>query len=119
MKLSKPLNQTAEVLYELLNSKRRIGFSEIYAATHAINLGQRLANLRRNGLLIPCLRIEAHNKHGRKIKYGTWSVAGEEKKALEIYKRINTTPEQKRKVNKLAKAIIPAGAKTGKEKIEL
>ena len=49
----------------------------------------------------------------------TLDVAGEEKKALEIYKRINTTPEQKRKVNKLAKAIIPSGAKTGKEKIEL
>ena len=117
MKLSKPLNQTAEVLYELLNSKRRIGFSEIYAATHAINLGQRISGLRRMGLKIYCTYVETKNKHGRKVKYGTWSVAGEEKKALEIYKRINTTPEQKRKVNKLAKAIIPSGAKTGKEKI--
>ena len=119
MKLSKPLNQTAEVLYELLNSKHRIGFSEIYKATHAINLGQRISGLRRMGLKIYCTYVETKNKHGRKVKYGTWSVSGEEKKALEIYKRINTTPEQKRTVNKLAKAIIPSGVKIGKEKIEL
>ena len=117
--MNKPLNQTAEVLYELLNSKIPLSYYDIFFATRTINLGQRISDLRRMGLKVYCKEIEAHNKHGRKIKYGTWSVAGEEKKALEIYKRINTTPAQKRKVNKLAKDIIPAGAKTGKEKIEL
>lgn len=117
--MNKPLNQTAEILYELLNTKVPLSFSELHQRTAVVNLGQRVSDLRRLGLKVYCKYVSTKNKHGRDIKYGSWSVAGEEKKALEIYKRINTTPEQKRKVNKLAKAIIPSGAKTGKEKIEL
>lgn len=89
MKLDKPNNQTAEVLYELLKAKRRLSFGDIYSATHAINLGQRLASLRRSGLLVPCLRMEVKNKHGRTVKYGTWSIAGEKEKAIEVYNKIN------------------------------
>jgi hypothetical protein len=119
MKLKNPLNQTAEILYELLNSKVPLSFSELHYRTGVINLGQRISDLRRLGLQVFCKELETKNKHGRNISYGTWSVAGEETKALEIYNRINATAEQKRKVNKLAKSIIPSGAKTGKEKIEL
>ena len=89
MKLSKPTNQAAEILYELINAKRRLSFADIFNATHCINLGQRIADLRRNGLLVPCLRIETKNKHGRDVKYGTWSIAGEKEKAIEVYNKIN------------------------------
>ncbi len=89
MKLSKPTNQTAEILYELLHAKKRLSFFDLYFTTRAINLGQRIADLRRNGLLVPCLRMETKNKHGRPVKYGTWSIAGEKEKALEVYQKIN------------------------------
>lgn len=89
MKLDKPKNQAAEILYELLHAKKRLSFFDLYFTTRAINLGQRIADLRRNGLLVPCLRMEVKNKHGRTVKYGTWSIAGEKEKAIEVYNKIN------------------------------
>ena len=118
MSLPKPLNQTAEVLYELLTNAT-ISRKSIFLETGILNLTARITDLRKLGLDLHCGYIKTTNKYGREVEFGTWSILAEEKKALEIYKRINTTPEQKRKVNKLAKSIIPAGAKTGKEKIEL
>lgn len=118
MKLTKPLNQTAEVLYELLNNTF-ITRKDIFNETGILNVTARITNLRSKGLTVPCKLIKVINKHGREVSYGQWGLGGEEKKALEIYKHINTTIEQKRKVNKLAKSIIPSGYKTGKQKIEL
>lgn len=118
MNISKPLNQTAEVLYELLTNTF-ITRKDIFNETGILNVTARITNLRSKGLTVPCKLIKVKNKHGREVSYGQWELGGEEKKALQIYKQINTTEVQKRLVNKLAKSIIPSGAKTGNEKIEL
>jgi len=88
MNLNHPKNQTAEVLYFLLNSKS-IDFSYIYAMTGILNLSARLSNLRLDyGLDIPCITIETKNKFGRKISYGTWMLTDKDLGRI-IYSKIN------------------------------
>jgi hypothetical protein len=88
MQLATPKNQTAEVLYFLLQVDK-ITFSYIYAMTGILNLSARLSNLRLDyGLEIPCVEVETKNKFGRKISYGTWSLKDKESGRI-IYSKIN------------------------------
>lgn len=88
MNLAIPKNQTAEILYFLLTSVS-IDFSYIYAMTGILNLSARLSNLRLDyGLDIPCQEVEAKNKFGRKISYGTWTLTDKDQGRI-IYSKIN------------------------------
>jgi hypothetical protein len=88
MNINNPKNQTAEVLYFLLKCES-INFSYIYAETGILNLSARLSNLRLDyGLEIPCIEVNAKNKFGRKISYGTWSLKDKNQGRI-IYSKIN------------------------------
>jgi len=88
MQLATPKNQTAEVLYFLLQVDK-IDYSYIYWQTGILNLSARISDLRLNyGLDIPCLEIETKNKFGRKISYGSWSLKDKEQGRI-IYSKIN------------------------------
>lgn len=87
--IGKPKNQSTEILYELLSSNGRISFRQMFLSTGIIGISQRISDLRRNGLQIICVEMNGKNKHGRKCSWGTWSIKGEEKKALEVYNKIN------------------------------
>ena len=87
--LNKPTNQSAEILYELISCNGRISFRQIFLSTGIIGVSQRISDLRRNGLQIICVEMNGTNKHGRTCSWGTWSIKGEEEKALEVYNKIN------------------------------
>ena len=83
-----PMNQTAEVLYELICSNS-ISVRYMIKNTGILNLSARISDLRKLGLDIPCNYKSTHNKFGRKIQYGTWSLNSDREKSLKIYKEIN------------------------------
>lgn len=88
MNLATPKNQTAEILYCLLNYDK-ITFRQVFQETGIVNLGARISNLRLDyGLDIPCTEIETKNKFGRKISYGSWSLIDKEQGRI-IYSKIN------------------------------
>ena len=93
MFLQAPINQTAEILYELLSNSNRQSFKQLYSATGILGVSQRISDLRSKGLDVLCVEIKGTNKHGRKCAWGTWSVQGETEKALEVYKAINEKAE--------------------------
>ena len=72
--LKQPTNQTAEVLYELIQSgfiTRRSIMNDLGILT----LTAWIADLRiRHGVVIKCTRVKAVNKHGRAVIYGLWSI---------------------------------------------
>lgn len=89
--MQSPTNQTAEVLFEILNNPS-VSRKEILISTGVLNPTARIADLRiRYGLNISCERITVLNKFLRKISYGTWSIKGDEEieKAKGVYNQIN------------------------------
>lgn len=85
-----PTNQTAEVLYEILNNVS-VSRKDILISTGVLNPTARIADLRiRHGLNITCERTSVRNKFSRKISYGLWSIKGEDdiEKAHGVYNQI-------------------------------
>jgi len=93
MKLEKPKNQSAEILFELICNSGRQSFKQLYAATGILGVSQRISDLRKKGLQVVCVEIKGTNKHGRSCAWGTWSVQGETEKAIEVYSVINKKAE--------------------------
>lgn len=88
MNLNTPKNQTAEILFCLLNYDY-ISFRSIFEETGIINLSARISNLRLDyGLQIPCKEVEVKNKFGRKIRYGTWNLQNKDLGRI-VYSQIN------------------------------
>ena len=74
MKLSKPVNQTAEVLYLLLKNKS-ITRKTAILDTGILNVSARIADLRnKHNINVICTKISTTNKFGRNINYGSWSI---------------------------------------------
>lgn len=89
--MQSPTNQTAEVLFEILNNPS-ISRKEILISTGVLNPTARIADLRiRYGLNISCERISVLNKFSRRISYGKWSIKGELEieRAKVIYNKVN------------------------------
>lgn len=87
--LPQPKTQTAEVLYEFLHSDS-LTRSDFFKSTHILNVTARIADLRKLGLNIICEHKNVQNKFGRKVSFGAWSLAKEDKeKAVKIYRTIN------------------------------
>jgi len=90
--MGNPTNQTAEVLYELINNSP-ISRAEALRSTGILNLTARIANLRiRHGIDITCENVKTKNKFSRSVKYGIWSIKGKEniEKACAVYLQINS-----------------------------
>jgi hypothetical protein len=86
--MNKPLNQTAEVLFELIQ-KKNVSRMMFFKNTGILNVTARIAELRIDyGIEIRCKKVSAMNKHGRTIKYGVWSLSDIER-CIEVYKIIN------------------------------
>lgn len=90
MELSKPRNQIAEVLFELI-TKETITRKSILQSCGILNVTSRIADLRiRHNVDVKCQEIETTNKHGRNITYGKWYLSEKEKEnILEKYNRVN------------------------------
>jgi hypothetical protein len=88
MKLKKPVNQMAEVLYLLLKNKSVTRRSALLD-TGILNVPARIMDLRNiHHIPIVLTRVSAVNKFGRSINYGSWSILN--KANLEDkYKAIN------------------------------
>lgn len=85
--MNRPINQTSEVLYELL--KKDISRSQIFKDTGILNLTAQISNLRLDyDLEIVCTRIKAKNKHGRSISFGKWHLMNKIT-GIEVYNKIN------------------------------
>lgn len=83
-----PKNQTAEVLYELLNSKA-ITRRTIMIECGILNVCARITDLRlKHNVPITCNYIQTKNKHNRTVRYGSWSLENK-KQAKEVYLKIN------------------------------
>lgn len=75
MILTTPKNQTAEVLFQLLN-KPFITRSNMFLSTGILNLTARIADLRiRHGINIVCEKETVKNKRGDSVTYGKWKLA--------------------------------------------
>lgn len=89
--MTSPTNQTAEVLFEILNNVS-VSRKDILINTGVLNHTARIADLRiRHGLIIHCERISVKNKFSRSITYGLWSIIGNDniQKAKSAYNQIN------------------------------
>ncbi|NJL75298.1 MAG: hypothetical protein HC892_09970 [Saprospiraceae bacterium] len=88
--MKSPKTQTAEVLYELLTNKS-ITRASIMTDTGILNLTARIADLRlRAHISIDCAYVNVLNKHGRKVRYGKWSINPSDiDYAKEAYLKIN------------------------------
>jgi hypothetical protein len=74
MKLSKPVNQTAEVLYLLLKNKS-ITIKSAILDTGILNVSARIGDLRNKyNINVICTKISTTNKFGRSVNYGSWSI---------------------------------------------
>lgn len=74
MKLKKPVNQMAEVLYLLIKNKSVTRRSALLD-TGILNVPARIMDLRnKHHIQIILTRISAVNKFGRSINYGSWSI---------------------------------------------
>lgn len=74
MKLSKPVNQLAEVLYLLLKNKSITRKSAVLD-TGILNVSARIADLRtKYNINVICTKISTTNKFGRNVNYGSWSI---------------------------------------------
>jgi len=72
--MKKPKNQTAEVLFELIE-KQKVSRLMFLKNTGILNVTARIADLRiRHGIPIKCEKVKTTNKHGRVITYGVWSL---------------------------------------------
>ena len=83
-----PKNQTAEVLFELLNNKA-ITRRTIMIECGILNVCARITDLRlKHNVPITCNYIQTKNKHNRIVRYGSWSLENK-KQAKEVYLKIN------------------------------
>jgi hypothetical protein len=74
MKLKKPTNQLAEVLYLLLKNKSVTRRSALLD-TGILNVPARIMDLRNiHHIPIVLTRVAAVNKFGRGVNYGSWSI---------------------------------------------
>lgn len=90
--MNAPVNQTAEVLFEILNNDS-VSRKDILISTGVLNPTARIADLRiRYGVVITCENIKVRNKFSRLVKFGMWSIQGKEniEKAHDVYNQINT-----------------------------
>lgn len=86
--LEKPLNQTAEVLYELIN-KNSASRIELMEMTGCLNITAVISRLRLNHeILVNCDFRNVINKFGRPVKYGIYTIKNKSF-AIEKYKEIN------------------------------
>ena len=86
-----PTNQTAEILYEILNNPS-VSRKDILINTGVLNPTARIADLRiRHGIDISCEVVRTVNKFSRIVKYGRWSIRGKEniERAHAVYDKIN------------------------------
>ncbi len=86
-----PKNQTAEVLYELLNNEF-ISRGSMFKSTGILNLPARISNLRLlYDLNIHTERVSTTNKYSRPVSYGIYSIKSLESKskAINLYNDIN------------------------------
>jgi hypothetical protein len=92
MKLAKPTNQTAEVLY-LLITEKSINRKSALIKTGVLCLTGQIARLRNTFMLdVKCIETKTKNKFGRSISFGVWSVSKklcDQKKLVEKYNKIN------------------------------
>lgn len=89
MKIEKPKNQTAEVLYLLINNNC-INRQSIMFDTGILNVTARIANLRNiHQIAIDCKRFETTNKFGRMVSYGQWSISKKPNDLKLIEKKYN------------------------------
>ena len=89
--MGNPTNQTAEVLYELINNSP-ISRADVFKTTGILNVTARIADLRiRYGVNVVCDKVNTKNKFSRPISYGIWSIrsAVDLEKAREVYSQIN------------------------------
>jgi hypothetical protein len=90
--MKNPTNQTAEVLYEILNNES-VSRKDILISTGVLNPTARIADLRiRYGIDITCESVKTRNKFSRQVTFGMWSIRGQEniEKARAVYNQINT-----------------------------
>lgn len=90
MKLTKPKNQNAEVLFELI-TQPKINRIIIMQRCGVLNLTARIDNLKNKfGVNIVCSLTETKNKHNRKVKFGNWLIPKLDlESAKEIYCKLN------------------------------
>lgn len=89
-KLAKPSNQTAEILFELIN-KINVSRSELHTLTGVLNVTAIISILRLDwGIDVRCDMKETKNKHGSVVRYGVYRLNPEDKEFVLIsYNRIN------------------------------
>lgn len=89
MKIEKPKNQNAEVLYLLINNKC-INRQSIMYDTGILNVTARIANLRNiHQIAIDCKRVSVLNKFGRSVNFGVWSISKKPSDLKLIEKKYN------------------------------
>lgn len=89
-KLSKPNNQTAEILFELINNKNASRL-ELTEMTGVLNITAIISIIRLTHKIdVKCDFKEVKNKHGRKVRYGIYSLTEYSKMiAFKKYPEIN------------------------------
>ena len=89
-KLSKPKNQNGEILFELINNNS-VSRSDLHTLTGVLNVTAIISILRLDyGIDVKCFLRETKNKHGRKVRFGIYSLNKAEKEhALAAYNLIN------------------------------
>ena len=89
MKIEKPKNQTAEVLYELIKNTS-INRRDLIISTGILNVTARIANLRNiHQIAIDCKRVSVLNKFGRSVNFGVWSISKKPNDLKLIEKKYN------------------------------
>lgn len=86
--LAKPKNQTAEILFELIN-KNSASRTELMEMTGCLNITAIISKLRLDHEIeVKCTFKETTNKHGRPVKYGIYTLPQKED-AIKKYNSIN------------------------------
>jgi hypothetical protein len=86
--LDRPTNQTAEILFELLN-KNTASRSELMEMTGCLNVTAIISRLRLDHEIeIKCNFRDVLNKHGRPVKFGIYNLI-DKTDALQKYNKIN------------------------------
>lgn len=75
--LDRPNNQTAEILYELLN-KNTASRTDLMEMTGCLNITAIISRLRLNYEIdIKCNFTEKTNKHGRPVRFGIYNLVSQ------------------------------------------
>lgn len=88
LNLDKPTNQTAEILFELLN-KNTATRTELMEMTGCLNITAIISRLRLDHEIeVKCNFKETINKHGRPVKFGIYNLV-DKNDGLKKYNTIN------------------------------